>query len=268
MAKVTVTFSGEFVGEYPLDRPASIVGRDATADIQIDNLGVSRAHCQFVKRGDSYILQDMNSANGTYVNGEKVGEHYLKDGDEALVGKFMIKFDAAGTAAAPAKAAVEAPPEVMADALRTYVVDGAAIRERLAGMHEAETERQAAAGGVPDATPPGAPGMATPAPRQVGLPGPPPGPRRAADHALAFDPLKPRTRPGTQHVRRPPPVAAAPASGGNLLLYMSLFINLVLIGLVVALIFMMQKITNKIESAPSTNPGSSSAAPVEPGDGY
>ncbi len=187
----------------------------------------------------------------------------MKDGDEALVGKFLLKFDAAGTAAAPKKASVEGPPEVMADALRTYVVDGAAIRERLADMHEAETERQAAAGGADAGAQPGAPGMATPAPKQVGLPGPPPSPRRAADHALAFDPLKPRTPPGTQHLRRPPPVAAATASGGNLLLYMSLFINLVLIGLVVVLLVMLtkQKSTDHTEPGLSTDADSALTVP-------
>jgi len=257
MAKVTVTFSGELVGEYPLDRPASIVGRDATCDIQIDNLGISRAHCQFVKRGDDYIVQDMNSANGTYVNGSKVGEHYLKDGDEVLIGKFLLKFDAAGTAAPPKKAPVEKAPDVMGDALRTYVVDGAAIRERLAGMHEAETERQSVA------TEP-APGQP---PRQVGLPGPAPAPRRAADHALAFDPLKPRSKPGTQHLRRPPPQqAAASGKGGSALLYLSLFVNIVLIGLVVVLIVMMQKITNRIGPGPSTGSPPAVTAPERGAD--
>ena len=251
MAKVTVTFSGELVGEYPLDRPASIVGRDATCDIQIDNLGVSRAHCQFVKRGNTYILQDMNSANGTYVNGRKVGEHYLNDGDEVLVGKFLLKFDATGTAAPVAKPAEEKPPEVMGDALRTYVVDGAKIRERLAGMHDAETERHP----VVTEAPPGE------APRQVGLPAPPPGPRRAADHALDFDPLKPRTRPGTQHLRKPQP--AAGGGGGKILLFMSLFINLVLIALVVVLIVMMQKITSRIDSGPSTRAAPAVSAPED-----
>ncbi|MHC5053762.1 MAG: FHA domain-containing protein [Planctomycetota bacterium] len=252
MAKVTVTFSGELVGEYPLDKPASIVGRDATCEIQIDNLGVSRAHCQFVKRGNTYILQDMNSANGTYVNGRKVGEHYLNDGDEVLVGKFLLKFDATGTAAPVEKPVEEKPPEVMGDALRTYVVDGAKIRERLAGMHEAETERQ------PVATE-AAPGQA---PRQVGLPAPPAGPRRAADHALDFDPLKPRTRPGTQHLRRGPEPAAAAGGASKVLLFMSLFINLVLIGLVVVLIVMMQKITSRMEPAPSTGGRPAVSAPA------
>jgi len=194
----------------------------------------------------------MNSANGTYVNGSKVGEHFLKDGDEVLIGKFLLKFDAAGTAVAPQKAPVEKAPDVMGDALRTYVVDGAKIRERLAGMHEAETERQSVA------TEP-APGQA---PRQVGLPGPAPAPRRAADHALAFDPLKPRTRPGTQHLRRPaPPPAVASAKGGSALLYLSLFVNVVLIALVVVLIVMMQKIANRIGPGPTTGSPPAVSAP-------
>ncbi len=245
MAKVVVSFSGELVGEYPLDRPASIVGRDATCDIQIDNLGVSRAHCQFVKRGDTYIVQDMNSANGTYVNGQKVGEHYLKDADEVLIGKFLIKFDATGTAVAAAKRVEEKAPDMMGDALRTYVVDGAAIRERLADMHEAETERQ----GVATQPEPGQ------APRQVGLPEPPPGPRRAADHALDFDPLKPRSKPA-----RHAPQAPAPA-GGNGLLYLSLILNLILIGLVVALLVIRKKEADA--SARSTGDPTDVSAPED-----
>jgi predicted component of type VI protein secretion system len=250
MAKVVVSFSGEFVGEYPLDRPASIVGRDATCDIQIDNLGVSRAHCQFVKRGDTYIVQDMNSANGTYVNGQKVGEHYLKDGDEVLIGKFLIKFDATGTAVPVAKAPEEKAPDVMGDALRTYIVDGAAIRERLAGMHEAETERSSVA------TQP-EPGQA---PRQVGLPDPPPGPRRAKDHALDFDPLKPRSKPGAPARRAPQ--APAP-TGGSGLLYFSLFLNLVLIGLVVVLLVMGKKARDAADRPTGDPTGVSAPEDVE-----
>lgn len=138
-ASVTLVFGGKEVESYIFDKPAVVVGRDETCDITIDNLGISRAHCQFLKRGTAWLLQDMNSANGSFVNGRKVGEHYLNDKDEVILGKYSLVFhaDTAPSAGKPAtsvsaSAGKASPGAAPPDVLHTYVMDGQQIRDRLA----------------------------------------------------------------------------------------------------------------------------------------
>ncbi len=132
MASVTIIFGGQEVSTHELTEAATIVGRDESADIRIDNLGISRNHCQFIRRGATYILQDMNSANGTYVGGKRVGEHYLNNDDRALIGKYELVFkNDAQTAAAESSAS---PVTDLPETMNTYVMDGAKIKEKLAEM--------------------------------------------------------------------------------------------------------------------------------------
>ena len=228
MASVTVIFGGDVVGEFAVEEAVVVVGREATCGIHIDNLGVSRTHCQFIRRGTSYVLQDMNSANGTYVNGSRVGEHYLNDGDEILIGKHTMKYNAVGHAVPAAPAAPSVLDDGMQDGLHTYVMDGAKIRERLAGMSAAE-----AAGGSP--SPIATPAVPTPVGGSVAPTDLPAMPRTAADHATAFDPLKPQRRP-TMPLRRPAPQGGGASGGLKMMLYLSLGTNIILIVLIAVLI--------------------------------
>jgi pSer/pThr/pTyr-binding forkhead associated (FHA) protein len=151
MASVILSFGGKEINSYELTKPATVVGRDPGVDIVIDNLGVSRSHCQLIQRGAGYVVQDMNSANGTYVNGTRVGEQGLSSDDQIVVGKYVLTFKAgAEQAAAEALAAPAAPgaPEgakavpaagpVIPDALNTYMMDGDKIKERLEEMRRKE----------------------------------------------------------------------------------------------------------------------------------
>ena len=132
MATVMVIFGGQEQQTYTLDKPATVVGRDPTCEIQIDNLGISRSHCQFLKRGAAYVVQDMNSSNGTFVNGKKVAEHFLNDGDEVVIGKYALRFKNEEQAAQAPATAVEKSD--VPDTLNTYVMDGTKIQEQLARM--------------------------------------------------------------------------------------------------------------------------------------
>ena len=67
-----------------------------------------------------------------YVNGKKVVEHYLNDGDEVVIGKYTLKFQNEQQAAAK----VEKEDSVVPDTLNTYVMDGAKIQEQLAKMRQ------------------------------------------------------------------------------------------------------------------------------------
>jgi len=263
MAKVTVTFGSRMVGEYPLEKATIVVGRDASCDIHIDNLGISRAHCQFIKRGNAFILQDMNSANGTYVNGRRIGEHYLNDGDDILIGKFTLKFDAVHFAAEPK---AEEPPAGMSDALRTYVVDGPKVRDALAEMRGTPSAGRQTEPIPPPPTaavePPPAPGPApapAPAPGPTPAPGPPP--RRAIDHALGFDPLKPQSTPGTKTSRFR---QREETRGMRGILYLSLATNIVLIILVAVLMVFLVRMIDRQSPVPPGRPKPSPPAVPAP----
>ena len=83
--------------EFPLDRDVLLVGRDATADIHIDEPLVSRAHARIERRGARYFVIDLGSTNFTRVNGTVVSEHELKHGDEVLFGRARCLFQLEGS---------------------------------------------------------------------------------------------------------------------------------------------------------------------------
>lgn len=277
MPKLTVSFGGEVQDEHSVEEPITVVGRDAACQVRIDNLGISRTHCRITRRSEGYVLEDMDSANGTFVNGKRITEHPLNEGDEILIGKYTLKFSLAGAAVAPAPAPKTSTDMIdMGDAMHTYVMDGAKIRERLGQIHAAggpEAEAAAAAAAadpLPTATPPSgaqlppAPGPAAPTPTPMPSGGPE-APRRAMDHALDFDPLKPQTpvrarsSGPTQRFTKPPAGGAA-----GVLLYMSLATNLILIVLVGVLIVFLWKMMQQLKStAPAPNPpAATSPAPT------
>jgi len=148
MASVTVIFGGQEQSVFQLDKPKMIVGREPGCEIHIDNLGISRNHCAFVNRNDSFVLQDMGSSNGTYVNGRKITEYFLNDADEVIIGKYTLKFKNE----AQAVAAAEKTPSMDAgvpDTLNTYVMDGAKIQEQLAKMRSGQQNAAAAPAAAP-----------------------------------------------------------------------------------------------------------------------
>jgi len=81
--------------------PASI-GRDRDADLCLDECHVSRQHCELQRVDGGVVVRDMDSKNGTYVNGLKVSEAVLKPGDKLTVGviSFIVDYPACGQTAA------------------------------------------------------------------------------------------------------------------------------------------------------------------------
>ncbi len=71
---------------YFVDQPILLMGRDAQCDVVIPDRQVSRRHAAITVEGDQYLLQDLNSKNGTFVNGQELrGAHVLQDGDEIQI---------------------------------------------------------------------------------------------------------------------------------------------------------------------------------------
>ena len=144
MASVTVVFGGQEQKTHELDKPRMVVGREPSCDIHIDNLGISRNHCAFVAKGEAFVVQDLSSSNGTYVNGAKITERFLNDGDEIIIGKYSLKFRNQVQAAAAPEAASKGAEEIP-DTLNTYVMEPGKVREQLDKMRA----QQGAAGAPP-----------------------------------------------------------------------------------------------------------------------
>ncbi|HEX2086338.1 MAG TPA: FHA domain-containing protein [Solirubrobacteraceae bacterium] len=71
------------------------LGRGLSADVRLDDATVSRKHAVVVRRGDDAVILDDRSMNGVWVNGERVTEAVLRDGDEIRLGRVPLKFVAA-----------------------------------------------------------------------------------------------------------------------------------------------------------------------------
>ena len=105
MAKVTVLFNNQPQAEYNLEKDEHRVGRAADCDIVVDNMGVSRHHCSFVKEGDNWIVVDQGSNNGTFLNGKRIdGRQQINNKERVVLGKHSLEYDAHGSAD-PAKMA-------------------------------------------------------------------------------------------------------------------------------------------------------------------
>ncbi len=84
-----------------LDKPVLTLGRDPSCDLVLDNLAVSRLHAQIRQADGTYVLFDLKSTNGTYVNGQRVEvQRPLNVGDEIRIASYKIVFDGAAIASA------------------------------------------------------------------------------------------------------------------------------------------------------------------------
>ncbi|SDS02698.1 zinc-ribbon domain-containing protein [Nocardioides scoriae] len=77
---------------YLLDTDLSTVGRHPESDIFLDDITVSRRHVEFRRTPEGFRVHDVGSLNGTYLNGDRVDEVVLQNGDEVRIGKFRLSF--------------------------------------------------------------------------------------------------------------------------------------------------------------------------------
>lgn len=91
MAEVVVQLSGKEILRIPLKGPSMTIGRDPQCDLHLDNRALSRRHAQIEKRGAAIWVRDLNSQNGTYVNGNRINEPLaLNGGDVVEVGRYHV----------------------------------------------------------------------------------------------------------------------------------------------------------------------------------
>jgi FHA domain-containing protein len=77
---------------YPLAKDALSIGRLDSCDIVLSDTGVSRKHAEVRREGDEWVIVDLNSTNGTIVNGTAVRRHRLAEGDRIEVGETTIEY--------------------------------------------------------------------------------------------------------------------------------------------------------------------------------
>lgn len=92
VAKLILSMDGLVLKEIPLAKQRLTIGRKPHNDVQIDNLAVSGEHCVVVTILDDSFLEDLNSTNGTYVNGQPVKKHVLENRDIIELGKYRLKY--------------------------------------------------------------------------------------------------------------------------------------------------------------------------------
>ena len=103
MAKLS-GMSGEFKGrEFPIEQGEITIGRKADNTILLDHPTISSHHCRIVRSGDSCVLEDLDSTNGTRVNSRDVREDILHHKDLIQLGSIEFLFDAPELAAASAR---------------------------------------------------------------------------------------------------------------------------------------------------------------------
>jgi hypothetical protein len=122
--ELVLMLGGKTLGKFPMVVDQFTIGRAPGNDILIDNLGVSRRHAVVKVVEGRYLLEDLGSANGTFVNGERIaGPRGLQDGDQITIVKHTILFQVPRAAGAAPTAPVE-----MAAEQTMYVGPGAAAR--------------------------------------------------------------------------------------------------------------------------------------------
>ncbi len=77
---------------FLLDAERTTAGRRPESDIFLDDVTVSRKHAEFVRRDGQFVVRDVGSLNGTYVDRDRIEEAVLKDGDEVQIGKYRLVF--------------------------------------------------------------------------------------------------------------------------------------------------------------------------------
>ncbi len=78
--------------KFLIDKDATTIGRHPESDIFLDDVTVSRRHAEFRREDGRFLVHDVGSLNGTYVNRQRVEETQLANGDELQIGKFKLTF--------------------------------------------------------------------------------------------------------------------------------------------------------------------------------
>jgi len=108
MPKLLLKFNAAVIKEIPFEKDTISVGRKPDNDIVVDNPAISGHHCKIVKLSDGFVVEDLESTNGTFVNEKRITKHSLKNNDVIGIAKHALVFvseaPAGGENTAPVKA--------------------------------------------------------------------------------------------------------------------------------------------------------------------
>jgi len=92
MTKLILTLEGQPINQFKLDKGRITIGRKPHNDIRIDNLAISGEHAAIITLGNDSFVEDLDSTNGTLVNGIPIKKHALRHGDEIEIGKYRLRY--------------------------------------------------------------------------------------------------------------------------------------------------------------------------------
>jgi hypothetical protein len=92
MAKLVASRAGAALGSWFIERDRVVIGRAEGAGIRLEDQAVSKQHAAIELVGNDHILQDLGSANGTFVNGTRVTRHLLRHGDAVEILDFQLRY--------------------------------------------------------------------------------------------------------------------------------------------------------------------------------
>ena len=111
MAKLVVQSPEQKGRSYELKVDKTTIGRVDDNTFQIAEASVSSHHCEVLLRGSEVVIKDLNSTNGTFINGEKISESVLKIGQTLRLGQIELRLEAGdSTTSPPASAGTAAAP--------------------------------------------------------------------------------------------------------------------------------------------------------------
>lgn len=88
--QIVVSINGNELHRYNFTESEVLIGRSTECDVLLDNAGVSRTHAKVLRQGNQLQVVDLNSGNGTFVNGKSVNEAAVTSTDTIGIGKFTL----------------------------------------------------------------------------------------------------------------------------------------------------------------------------------
>ena len=124
MPKLTLKTKDKKIGDYQLQKGVSLtIGRREKNNIIVSDLTVSGHHAKIDSVGDDFVLIDLQSKNGSFVNEQLISSHWLKNGDKINIGEHSLVFHYSERE--------EVPAEDMEDLERTIILDTSQYRNRM-----------------------------------------------------------------------------------------------------------------------------------------
>ncbi len=93
MADLVLLLKDREIGRIQITKAETLIGRDPSNDLQIDNTGISRFHTRIIFYENNFYALDEGSSNGTYVNGKRIKQQILKDNDIIQLAKYQIRLE-------------------------------------------------------------------------------------------------------------------------------------------------------------------------------